>query len=156
MPHPTEAPRAFYDARRATLRQNVRPPAGTPPAQPYVGSEQAFLVEYLDGLRVTVLMLAGYAEQWSAAVRLKGQAAPLTYQFFQDRSEFHSNFSHLTAMVETHVLTGRAPYPVERTLLAGGLIDAVMISHDEDGRVVETPHLRIEYAPPDAPDAPHA
>src|SRR5205823_5925597 len=59
VPHPPEPPRAFYEARRASSRQNLRPPRGTPPAQPYLGAERAFLVEYRDGLRVTVLMLAG-------------------------------------------------------------------------------------------------
>ena len=153
VPHPPETPRAFYNSRRATTRQNLRPPKGTPPAQPYAGAERAFLVEYLDGLRVTVLMLAGYAQQWGAAVRLRGQEEPLAYAFIQDRSEFHSNFSHLTFMVEEHILNGRSPYPVERTLLASGLIDAAMTSHYEDGRRIETPYLDIKYAPADAADA---
>jgi hypothetical protein len=156
VPHPPEPPRAFYDSRRATGRQNVRPPKGTPPAQPYTGAERAFLVEYRDGLRVTVLMLAGYAQQWGAAVRLRGQEAPLAYAFIQDRSAFQSNFSHLTFMVEEHILNGRSPYPVERTLLASGLIDAAMTSHYEDGRRIETPYLNIQYAPPDALDGSNA
>lgn len=150
VPHPHEPPRAFYDSRRATARQNIRPPRGTPLTQPYLGAERAFLVEYRDGLRVTVLMLAGYAQQWGAAVRLRGQPEPFACAFFQDRSEFHSNFSHLTFMVEEHILHGRSPYPVERTLLASGLIDAGMTSHYEDGRLIETPYLDIQYAPPDA------
>ena len=153
VPHPPEPPRAFYESHRATTRQNVRPPKGTPPAQPYIGAEAAFLVEYLDGLRVTVLMLAGYAEQWGAAVRVRGHDDPLAYSFIQDRSRSHSNFSHLSFMVEEHILHGRSPYPVERTLLASGLIDAAMTSHYEDGRRIDTPYLNIQYAPPDAPNA---
>jgi hypothetical protein len=150
VPHPDEAPRAFYDARRETLRQNVRPAKGTTLAQPYIGSERAFLVEYEDGLRVTVLMLAGYAQQWGAAVRLKGRAEPLAMQFVQDRSDAHSNFSHLSFMVEEHIIRGRSPYPLERTLLATGMIAAAMDSHYEDGRRIETPWLKIGYAPADA------
>jgi len=162
VPHPPEPPRAFYDSRRATTRQNVRPPKGTLPAQPYIGAEAAFLVEYVDGLRVTVLMLAGYAQQWGAAVRMRGQQPSgaagaqgagqdiLAYSFIQDRSEFHSNFSHLTYFVEEHILSRKSPYPVERTLLASGLIDAAMTSHYEDGRRIDTPYLNIQYAPPDA------
>ncbi len=148
VPHPSQAPRAFYESRRATSPQNVRPPKGTPLTRAYSGAECAFLVEYLDGLRVTVLMLAGYAQQWGAAVRLGGQPEPLAYAFIQDRSGHHSNFSHLSFMIEEHIIQGRSPYPVERTLLATGLIDAVMTSHYEDGRRVETPYLDIAYAPP--------
>ena len=153
VPHPPEPPRAFYDSHRATLRQNVRPPKGTSPVQPYIGAEAAFLVEYLDGLRVTVLMLAGYAEQWGAAVRVRGHADPLAYSFIQDRSRSHANFSHLSFMVEEHMLHGRTPYPVERTLLASGLIDAAMTSHYQDGQRIDTPHLTIQYAPADASSA---
>jgi hypothetical protein len=153
VPHPPESPREFYASRRTASRQVVRPPKGTPLEGAYLGAERAFLVEYLDGLRVTVLMLAGYAQQWGAAVRIRGSETPLTYAFFQDRSEFHSNFGHLTHMVEEHILRGRSPYPVERTLLATGLIDAAMTSHYEDGRRIETPYLDISYAPSDAPHA---
>lgn len=147
VPHPDEAPRAFYDARRGTLRQNVRPPKGTRLAQPYIGAERAFLVEYIDGLRVTALMLAGYAEQWGAAVKLRGKGGVLAMQLIQDRTGAHSNFSHLSFMVEEHVIRGRSPYPLERTLLATGMIAAAMDSHYEDGKRIETPHLAIRYAP---------
>ena len=150
VPHPDESPREFYESRRGTMRQNVRPPRGEKPAQLYLGAERAFLVEYLDGLRVTVLMLAGYAEQWGAAVRLGGRAEPMAMSFIQDRSDAHSNFSHLSYMVEEHILRGAAPYPVERTLLASGLIDAAMTSHYEDGKKIETPYLAISYQPADA------
>ena len=150
VPHPDVAPREFYESRRGSMRQNVRPPRGEKPAQLYLGAERAFLVEYLDGLRVTVLMLAGYAEQWGAAVRIGGRSEPLAMSFIQDRSDAHSNFSHLSYMVEELVLRGASPYPVERTLLASGLIDAAMSSHYEDGRVIETPHLAISYQPADA------
>jgi hypothetical protein len=153
VPHPPEEPHAFYNARRETTRQNVRPPKGTAPEQPYLGAERAFLVEYVDGLKLTVLMLAGYAQQWGAAVKMKGKSEPLALEFIQDRSRAHANFSHLSFMVEEHVIRGRPPYPVERTLLATGMIDAAMNSHYEGGRRMLTPHLKLSYAPPDAPPA---
>ena len=150
VPHPAMEAREFYESRRGTTRQNVRVTDGSALAQPYLGAERAFLVEYLDGLRVTVLMLAGYAQQWGAAVKIGGQEEPLAMSFIQDRTDAHSNFSHLSYMVEEHILRGESPYPVERTLLASGLIDAAMTSHYEDGRRIETPHLAISYAPADA------
>ena len=49
--------------------------------------------------------------------------------------------------------TGHAPYPVERTLLTTGILDAVMTSVAEKGRRVETPHLEVKYQPTDYPFA---
>jgi hypothetical protein len=49
--------------------------------------------------------------------------------------------------------TGHAAYPVERTLLTTGVLDAVMTSVNEKNRRVETPHLAIKYKPTDWPFA---
>lgn len=123
---------------------------GAPPKEP-----AAFVVEYVDGLRVTVLMLSGYAEQWGAAVRLKGQREPLATWFMQQRYQPVWSFCHQVDHIERMVESGRAPFPIERTLLTSGLIDAVMTSRFEGGRRVETPYLGIIYGPV-APPRHHA
>ena len=124
--------------------------AGATPAAP-----AAFVVEYRDGLRVTILMLDGYAEQWGAAVRVRGQSAPLATWFLQSRYQPVWSFCHQVDHIERMVESGRAPFPIERTLLTSGLIDAVMTSRAESGRRIETPHLAVAYAPP-APPPHHA
>jgi hypothetical protein len=43
--------------------------------------------------------------------------------------------------------TGKAPYPVERTLLTSGLVSAGMRSLHEGQKKLETPHLAIKYQP---------
>ena len=120
--------------------------AGATPA-----AAAAFVVEYRDGLRVTILMLGGYAEQWGAAVRLRGRSAPLATWFLQSRYQPVWSFCHQVDHIERMVESGRAPFPIERTLLTSGLIDAVMTSRAELGRRIETPHLAIAYAPPSPP-----
>ena len=55
--------------------------------------------------------------------------------------------------IDSMIQTGHAPYPVERTLLTTGVLDAVMTSRAEKNRRVETPHLEIKYTPTDWPFA---
>ena len=42
-------------------------------------------------------------------------------------------------------LTGEAQYPVERTLLISGALDALMESRHRGNVRVETPHLNVAY-----------
>ena len=44
-------------------------------------------------------------------------------------------------MIEQMFKTKKAPYPVERTLLVTGALDALMTSHAEGEGRIETPHL---------------
>jgi hypothetical protein len=112
-----------------------------------------YRVEYRDGLRLTVLMLNGYVTQRGAAVRLRGEdgVKVLAAHFTQARRQPVWHFDHQVDLIERMVNTGRVPYPVERTLLTTGLIDAVMASRFEGGRRLETPHLAIAYAPAPPP-----
>ena len=110
-----------------------------------------FRLVYRDGLRVTVLMLNGYVTQRGAAVRVADEAEPLATCFTQARRQPVWHFDHQVDLIERMMLTGRPPYPVERTLLTTGATEAVMISRHEGGRVVETPHLEIAYAPEPPP-----
>ena len=105
----------------------------------------AFLVEYADGLRVTILMLSGYVEQWGAAWRVKGKE-PLATWLMQQRYQPLWSFCHQVDYIERLVEMGKEPFPLERTLLTTGIIDAAMTSRFEGGRRLETPHLAISYA----------
>jgi hypothetical protein len=44
--------------------------------------------------------------------------------------------------------TGKAPYPVERTLLTGGLVEAGLHSLAAGQKRIETPHLAVRYEAP--------
>ncbi|MFP6576391.1 MAG: hypothetical protein VB912_14625, partial [Pirellulaceae bacterium] len=45
--------------------------------------------------------------------------------------------------------TGQAPYPVERTLLVTGMLEAAMRARESKSRTLKTPHLEFGYRPKD-------
>jgi hypothetical protein len=83
------------------------------------------------------------------ALRIGGRGAPLATANVphpRDRPMIW-NFDHLAFMVDEFLLTGRPPVAVERTLLATGIVDAVLTSRYRGGQRIDTPHLSISYAP---------
>ena len=117
-----------------------------------------FLVEYRDGLTAAVAMLNGFVHEGDGgafcfAGQLKGEEKPRSTHFYLQQPDPFAHFAHLVRAIESLVRTGHAPYPVERTLLTTGILDAVMTSKHQGGKRVETPHLKIEYKPTDWPHA---
>ena len=55
----------------------------------------------------------------------------------------------LVSKIEELFATGKPPYPVERTLLVSGVLEAALKSHQAGGEPVETPHLEFGYQPRD-------
>ena len=56
-----------------------------------------------------------------------------------------SHFAYLARNVEEMMVTGVPSTPVERTLLAGGILEAALISRQEGGRRVVTDWLDVRY-----------
>jgi hypothetical protein len=64
-----------------------------------------------------------------------------------------AHFAYLVSAIGSLVRTGRAPYPVERTLLTTGALDAIMTSKSEKGKRIEPPQPAIKYEPTERPFA---
>ncbi len=116
-------------------------PAGSMDA--HVTEPAVFLMEHTDGLRSATLMLSGYVRNFVYAARADGQVHGA--EFYLKRGGPIAHFSYLCRNIQMFFQTGVAPYPPERTPLATGIIDAVMISRYEGHRFVETPNLDIAY-----------
>ncbi len=108
----------------------------------------AFLIEYRDGARGTVLLLNGHLQDFCFAGRIKGETKPVSCLFRMPPPPGARYFDGLTFNIEKMLETGKAPYPVERTLLTTGILDAVMESHVRRDDRIETPELDVRYAAP--------
>jgi hypothetical protein len=104
----------------------------------------ALLLTYKDGLSATVLKLGQNSNRWNVAVKLKTEAAPRGVRIFNGPWGNRNLFMALSHAIQSFFRTGRSPYPVERTLLASGVVDAAMHSA-ADGKPVATPHLEFRY-----------
>ncbi len=127
------------------IRKNA---GGTPvqgmPANPPI----AFLVEYADGLRGTVLLLNGHVQDFTFAARLRGTAKPASCLFYLPSPPGAKYFDCQVANIEKMLETRQAPYPAERTLLTSGVLDFAMDSHHRRGVRVACPELAVSYAAP--------
>jgi hypothetical protein len=105
-------------------------------------------VEYADGLKSTMLLLNGLVKDFTFAARLKGEKEPLSVLFHLPPNPNVTYSAALMSKAEEMFLTGKAPYPVERTLLTGGINEAGLKSLAAGGKRLETPHLAVKYAAP--------
>lgn len=117
-----------------------------------------WLIEYRDKFRAAVAMLNGYLHEgdggaFTIACRVRGQEKLLSTHFYLQQPDPFGHFAYQLRAINSLVNTGHSPYPIERTLLTTGILDAVMTSKIEKNRRVETPHLEIRYAPTDWPFA---
>lgn len=113
-----------------------------------VKNPAAYFIEHNDGLRTTLLMLNGAVRDFTFAARVKGMRGIASTQFFLSPTPNVTYSACLASKIEEMITTGRAPYPVERTLLVSGVLEACLTSRIEDHRRIETPHLAVRYQPP--------
>jgi hypothetical protein len=111
----------------------------------------AYHYQHLDGLRCTMVLMNGLVQDFNFAATIEGHAQPMSTMMYLSKEAFNatdkSYFTALAHYIEQFFLTGREPYPVERTLLTSGLVIAGVDSLFEGQRRIQTPHLAIRYQP---------
>ena len=112
-----------------------------------VKTPAAYFIEYRDGLKATLLMLNGAVKDFTFAARVKGNGVQST-QFFLSPEPNVTYSACLVRKIEELFETGKAPYPVERTLLVSGILESCLTSRLEGQKRLETPHLSVQYRAP--------
>ena len=106
-------------------------------------------VVYRDGFAATALAVGSSATRWNFACRLKGETAPRATAYYVGPWQNRNLFKALSHAIQEFFRTGRAPYPVERTLLVSGILDFAMDSRQQGNKPIDTPALGVAYKPID-------
>jgi hypothetical protein len=109
----------------------------------------AIAVHYKDGLRGLALKVGNSATRWNFATRLPGDPKPLATAYYVGPWQNRNLFKALSHAIQTFFREKKAPYPIERTLLTTGTLDAAMDSRVAGGKLTDTPQLEFSYAPVD-------
>lgn len=113
-----------------------------------VKSPAAFFIEYADGFKGVMIHDAkdGHNE-WIVAWREQGRKDLPATAFWTQEARPLGHFAFLFQGIEQMIHTGQPTWPVERTLLATGILAAAFQSRQQGGVRLETPHLAVRYQP---------
>ncbi len=121
----------------------MRPMAQVGNNRPFVS--HGILVTYRDGTRGTMLAAGTTGIRWYFSCRLAGETTPRATSFYVGPWQNRNLFKALSHAIQTHFREHQAPYPVERTLMTTGILDAAMDSRVKGGDLQDTPQLRFVY-----------
>lgn len=103
-----------------------------------------YQLRYRDGTTGHMLLLNGLVQDFTFAADVKGQSKPLSTLFHLPPNPNVVYSAALMNQVEQMYATGRAPYPIERTLLTSGMVEACLQSLARRAPQA-TPHLHLAY-----------
>ena len=98
-----------------------------------------------------MILMHGMVRDFTFAATIEGQSKPFSTQMYlpmpDGRTTLASFFTPLVHNAEQIFLTGKAQYPIERTLMTSGLLIAGVDSVTR-GAALETPNLAaVSYQP---------
>lgn len=111
-----------------------------------------YFIEHRDGFQTSVFMTGIRDFNYAGAIGDEGKI--LSCQMYLPMPGHGSTttdfFNPLIRHAEEMFLTGKEPYPVERTLLTSGMVIAGVESlHRGGGAVIETPNMGVRYIVPE-------
>jgi hypothetical protein len=137
-----EALRIAPELLEAALARRVNPPPDDRGQK-----AEAFVIAYRDGLKASVISLNAKTRDYLLAARLKDPAT-IRATCFYISLYVHSHWGFMVQAFEDLVLTGKPRMPLERTLVANGIMLAGLESRRKGGAWVDTPELALAYSWP--------
>ena len=135
---PANYPSAMPDLE--WLKKNLRNPV-------------AYFFEHLDGFRTSLFLLNGIVTDFNYAGLARDSGEIFSCQMYLPMppalSTLADFFNPLVNNIERMLLENAAPYPVERTLLASGMVIFALESLYRGQVQVETPELKVPYRAPE-------
>ena len=103
-----------------------------------------YLIEYRDGLKAAAYLSRRHVREFAFAGQVAGQPRPAACWFELPKPQ-RDHFSFLVQHVARMMTTGKASYPIERTLLTTGMLAAGVESKSAGHKRIETPELDVTY-----------
>ena len=107
----------------------------------------AYRFDYNDGTKATMLLMNGLVGDFTFAAKLKNQDEPLSTLFHLPPNPNVVYSASLMSKAEETFVNHKSPYPIERTLLTSGLVEAAVRSLGRGQKRLPTPYLDIRYQP---------
>ena len=133
---------APVEAATARRRHSLGKPGE--PLESVVKDPVLVVITYRDGLRAGLLWasnLIDFTGAWRNANSGKIESA----LFWTQEARPFMHFTYLVKGVEQMMQTGKPAWPVERTLLVTGVLNAYFVSKKEADRRIDTPWLDVTY-----------
>lgn len=111
-----------------------------------------YFIEHSDGFRTSMFLLNGLVEDFNYAGFSPARKSILSCQMYLPmpprRTTLADFFNPLVHNIEEMLLTGKAPYPIERTLLTSGMTLKNVESLHRGQVHLPTPDLNVVYSAP--------
>lgn len=103
-----------------------------------------FEVDYVDGLQAGILHTDTDMTDFVAAFQAEEDDEPLCREYRLQAGKPYIHFGVLVLEIEKFIHTSRPPFPIERSYLTTGALDAIMRSvyHQSE---IKTPYLQVRY-----------
>jgi len=99
-------------------------------------------------LKASMLCFGGNGTRWNFSCRLAGDSGIMATNFHTGPWGNRNLFPALSHAIQDHCIHERSPYPVERTLLTTGILEAALRSRKAQA-LLQTPYLEFAYSPRD-------